>query len=184
MKKRTLIIIIILILAVGVVFFEWPWVFQMEYETQNVKDYKKCLRLVSSLPGVTEVFPKKLPASAKDDSGSNTNGNTGGASKDVSFWCYNNMGGKKLELRFKATDDEIEEYSQNAEKNAVCYGDIDTEAVQKSLPEYKLAQIGKRQTVYILDSSPYKENDFNHAKLVWVTIDEETKYISFNAEEY
>lgn len=172
MKKRTLIIIIILILAVGVVFFEWPWVFQMEYETQNVKDYKKCLRLVSSLPGVTEVFPKKLPASAKDDA------------NDVSFWCYNNMGGKKLELRFKATDDEIEEYSQNAEKNAVCYGDIDAEAVQKSLPEYKLAQIGENQTVYILDSSPYKENDFNHAKLVWVTIDEETKYISFNAEEY
>ena len=180
MKKRTLIIIIILILAVGVVFFEWPWVFKMEYETQNAKDYKKCLRLVDHLQGVTEVFPKKLPASAKGNAGGDTSGDT----KDVSFWCYNNMGGKKLELSFKASDEEIKKHSKNAEQSAVCFGDVDEEAIQKLLPEYKLAQIGKNQTVYILYSSPYKENDFNHAKLVWVTIDEETNYISFNAEEY
>ena len=126
MKKRTLIIIIILILAVGVVFFEWPWVFQMEYETQNAKDYKKCLRLVSSLPGVTEVFPKKLPASTKDDA------------NDVSFWCYNNMGGKKLELRFKATDDEIEK--QNKKMNIIKVKNVE-EAVQEAKKHVKQGEI-------------------------------------------
>ncbi|MDO5331235.1 MAG: hypothetical protein Q4E99_01025 [Bacillota bacterium] len=135
MKKITLIILIVLILAVAIICIRFPWTFKMEYETRNAKDYSKCLRLVDNLLGVTEVFPKEVPSNATD----------------ITFWCYNNLGGTKLELDFTATADEIKDYLQKATENGVSIG----------MPE-----------------------KMNHGELVWITVNEETNQISFNAEKY
>ena len=93
-SKTTKIIFAIIAAAViaGVIFLiETPWFFNMEYETSNEKDYRKCLRLVNDLPGVTEVFPEEIPANAKD----------------VAFNAYNNIGGRSLKLSFAAEDTAI-----------------------------------------------------------------------------
>ncbi len=168
-KKRVFILILaIAIVAITLIINNRPWTFKMEYETADPKDYRKCLSLVDHLNGVIDIFPKEVPSDAMD----------------VDFACYSNLGGKLLKLSYIVTSAEIKEYQDKAATIAVCFGEKDTRQVMKKLPEYKLADLNDDDLVYVLDSEPYKENDFNHAKLVWVIVNENRGYISFNAEEY
>ena len=149
-SKTTKIIFAIIAAAViaGVIFLiETPWFFNMEYETSNEKDYRKCLRLVNDLPGVTEVFPEEIPANEKD----------------VAFNAYNNIGGRSLKLSFGTKNDSH---------------------VAQALPSHKLSSLNDEALVFVLDSEPYRANDFNHAKLVWIVVNEKTKSITFAADSY
>ena len=157
------------VVIAGIIFLiETPWSFRMEYESANEKDYRKCLRLVNDLPGVTEVFPKKIPEGAKD----------------VSFGAYNNIGGRSLALSFTAEDAELKAIIDKAEANALCHGTKDDDQVAQALPSNKLLLLDDDALIFVLCSEPYREDSFNHAKLVWVAVDEKTRRISFNAESY
>ena len=170
-SKTTKIIFAIIAAAViaGVIFLiETPWFFNMEYETSNEKDYRKCLRLVNDLPGVTVVFPEEIPANAKD----------------VAFNAYNNIGGRSLKLSFAAEDTAIKAYIQKAEANALCFGTKNDSHVAQALPSHKLSSLNDEALVFVLDSEPYRANDFNHAKLVWIVVNEKTKSITFATDSY
>ena len=168
-KKRIFILILaIAIVALTLIIINRPWTFKIEYETADSKDYRKCLSLVDHLNGVKDIFPKEVPSDVMD----------------VDFACYSNLGGKLLKLSYIATSAEIKEYQDKAASIAVCFGEKDTRQVMKKLPEYRLADLNDDDLVYVLDSEPYKENDFNHAKLVWVIVNENRGYISFNAVVY
>ena len=158
-SKTTKIIFAIIAAAViaGVIFLiETPWFFNM------------CLRLVNDLPGVTEVFPEEIPANAKD----------------VAFNAYNNIGGRSLKLSFAAEDTAIKAYIQKAEANALCFGTKNDSHVAQALPSHKLSSLNDEALVFVLDSEPYRANDFNHAKLVWIVVNEKTKSITFAADSY
>ena len=170
-SKTTKIIFAIIAAAViaGVIFLiETPWFFNMEYETSNEKDYRKCLRLVNDLPSVTEVFPEEIPANAKD----------------VAFNAYNNIGGRSLKLSFAAEDTAIKEYIQKAEANALCFGTKNDSHVAQALPSHKLSSLNDEALVFVLDSEPYRANEFNHAKIVWIVVNEKTKSITFATDSY
>ena len=170
MNKKCFFILIlaIVIFAVTLIAIDRPWTFKMEYETADSKDYRKCLSLFDHLNGVNDIFPNEVPSDATD----------------VDFVCDSNLGGKLLQLSYIEAAAGIKEYQDKAMTIAICFGDKDTRQVMKNLPEYKLADLNDDDLVYVLDSEPYKNNDFNHAKLVWVIVNEKNGYISFNAEEY
>jgi len=167
-KRVVILILAIAVLAVALSAINRPWTFSMDYETTDANDYKMCLSLVDKLNGVQEVFPKEVPSDASG----------------IDFDCYCNLGGKLLKLCFIMTPAEIKDYQYKLEDLAVCFGGKDTRQVMKKLPEYKLTDLADDDLVYVLESEPYKDNDFNHAKLVWVIVNENRGFISFNAEEY
>ena len=167
--KRVFIVILAMVLiAVILIGFSRPWIFKMEYETSNPNDYKKCLNLVNHLDGVNDIFPKDVPSDAMD----------------VDFDCYNNLGGKLLKLSYLLSSDDIKEFKDKVATMAICFGGKDTRQIKETLPESKLVELQNDDLLYVLCSEPYKDNDFNHARLVWVIMNESSGCISFNAEEY
>ena len=167
-KHVFLIILIIVIVSVALVAINRPWTFKMEYETADAKDYKRCLSLVDNLNGVKDLFPKDVPSGVND----------------IDFACYNNLGGKLLKLSYYVSSDDLKEFQKNASTVAVCFGTKDTRQILYNLPDHILDDLINDDLVYILDSEPYKDHDFNHAKLVWIIVNENRGYISFNAEVY
>ena len=156
------------VFACIVYFIKTPWVFKMEYETADEKNYSNCLRLVDDLPGVAEVFPKKIPASAKD----------------VVFDAYTNIGGRLLKLSFIAEDAEIQAYIDKAKANARCFGTKSDPSIAQALPSHILSPLNNEASVFVLHSEPYQPDSFNHAKLAWIVVDEKTQSIAFTAESY
>ena len=172
-KYRTSKIIFAVIAAAAVIaciifLIETPWFLKMEYETANEKDYSKCLRLVDNLPGVSEAFPEKIPVNAKE----------------VVFNAYNNIGGRSLSLSFIAEDAEMQAYIDKAKSIALCFGTKDDSQIAQALPSHKLSSLNNEASVFVLYSEPYRPNDFNHAKLVWIVVNEKTHSITFSAESY
>ncbi len=172
-KRRTAKLIMavaaaVIVIAVAVCAVRTPWMFKMEYETINEKDYSKCLRLVNSLPGVVEVFPKSIPADAKN----------------AAFKAYTNLGGTLLELSLTAERSTIGSFIEKAEENASCFGTKIDRQVIAALPSYILRPLAEDDRIFVLDSEPYRNGSFNHAKLVWVVANENTHSITFHAEKY
>ena len=172
-SKRSTKVLFAVIAAVAIIacivfLIETPWFLKMEYETTDKKDYSKCLRLVDDLPGVTDVFPKNIPATAKD----------------IVFNAYNNIGGRSLKLSFTAEDAEIQADVDKAEAKALCFGTKDDSQIAQALPSHELSSLNNEALVFVLDSEPYRPNDFNHAKLVWIVVNEKTHSITFAAESY
>lgn len=165
-SSKTISAVIALAAVITIIIFliETPWFLKMEYETTNEKDYSKCLRLFNDLPGVVEVFPKKIPADAKD----------------IDFRSYVNIGGTLLKLSFTAESSTIRSFIEKSEENAV--GSGSKYNVGTVLPSYKLASLNQDDLVYVLHSE--QKGNFNHAKLVWVVVNEKTQSITFNVDSY
>ena len=167
-KLIVAVVAAIIVITVAVCAVRTPWMFRMEYETTNEKDYSKCLRLVNSMPGVAEVFPETIPADAKD----------------TAFKAYTNLGGTLLQLSFTAENSTIGSLAEKAEKNASCFGTKHDDPVGAALPSYILSPLSEDALIFVLDSEPYRNGNFNHAKLVWVIVDNNTHSITFHAERY
>ena len=169
-KKSTIILAVIAVAVIACIIFliENPWFFKLEYETTDKTNYSKCLRLVDDMSGVTECFPKKIPANARD----------------AAFKAYNNFGGRALTLSFIADDSEIQACIDKAKATALCFGTKDNSQVAEALPSYIFSSLSNDDSVYVLCSEPYKPNDFNHAKLAWVVVNEKTHSITYTAESY
>jgi len=169
-KTSTIVLAVIAAAVIACIIFliKTPWFFNMEYETSDEKNYSKCLRLVNDLPGVTESFPEKIPANARE----------------VAFNAYNNLGGRSLKLSFIADDAEIQTYIDKAKAKAICFGTKNDSQIAQALPSYILSSMNNEASVFVLYSEPYRPNSFNHAKLVWIVVDEKTQSITFVAESY
>ena len=165
-KTISAVIAVAAVIAIIIFLIETPWFLKMEYDTVDEKDYSKCLRLVNKAPGVTDVFPKRIPSDAKD----------------IEFHSYVNIGGTLLMLSFTAESSTIDSFIEKAEENAFCFGTKYDHKVGAALPSYKLSPLGQEDLVFVLHSE--QKGNYNHAKLVWVVVNEKTQSITFNVDSY
>ncbi len=87
-------------------------------------------------------------------------------------------------MSFNADDAEIQTYIDKAKAKAICFGTKNDPQIAQSLPSYILSSMNNEASVFVLYSEPYRPNSFNHAKLVWIVVDEKTQSITFTAESY
>lgn len=145
--------------------------------TTDISKYERVLKL-TGYPNnpLIKYFPDKIPENAKDI-----------------VFSYNPaflQGGENFDLKFKTDPDSIKNYidefskrakwirkpsDNEAEKNGIYFGAFNIFGYDV-LPE--------DFTIYLVDSKPYKPNDWNHGELSLAAISKQRNEIIFLAERW
>ena len=139
--------------------------------TTDIDRYERVLRLTGYPEGfLTKHFPDEIPADARDI-----------------VFHYNPaflQGGEEIRLQYKTNQELINDYVSIFSTNSKWVGKPgDSEAGRQGIIT-GVIDLSEDFTIYLIDSEPYKPDNWNHGKLSLVAISEESSTIIFYADDW
>lgn len=100
------------------------------------------------------------------------------------------QGGANFSLKFETDSNSIENYSNKFSQEAKWIGNFSDKEIEKngvslaSFHAFEYDELPEDFTIYLIDSSPYEDNDWNHGVLSLVAISKERSEIIFLGEAW